>query len=101
MGEINKTELLKISLVTDEIQRHLWIESEKAGYDRGIEWATEDWLDRYAKAWIAHNLPQELQDEPTTTSQKPRITKRSRLNDHLDNIVVRVKKRRAKSYISF
>ena len=36
--------LLKNRKVVEEINRHLWIESEKAGYDIGFEKAAEDWL---------------------------------------------------------
>ena len=53
----NKEKLLKNPKVVEEIKRHLWIESEKAGYDLGIEWAKEDWLEKYADAWIAYYSP--------------------------------------------
>ena len=32
-----------------EIRKHRWIESEKAGYDVGGEWAAADWVRKYAK----------------------------------------------------
>ena len=53
----NKEKLLKNPKVVEEIKRHLWIESEKVGYDLGFEWAKADWLKRYADAWIAYYLP--------------------------------------------
>lgn len=31
-----------------EINKHRWIESEKAGYDVGEEWAAMDWVSKYA-----------------------------------------------------
>jgi len=34
-----------------EIDKHKWYESEKAGHDVGTAWAREDWLKRYAKEW--------------------------------------------------
>jgi hypothetical protein len=34
-----------------EIDRHKWIESEKAGYDIGIELALMDWILRYRVGW--------------------------------------------------
>ena len=37
-------ELLKDRRVVEEINRHLWIESEKAGYDIGFDKAASDWL---------------------------------------------------------
>jgi hypothetical protein len=33
-----------------EIERHKWIESEKAGHDLG-EAAVQDWINRYAKTF--------------------------------------------------
>ena len=49
--------LLKDRRVVEEIQRHLWIESEKAGYDIGFDKATEDWLKNFSKAWMDYHLP--------------------------------------------
>lgn len=65
--KINHDELLKDQRVIDEIHRHLWIESEKAGYDRGFEWAQEDWLKRYAIEWVKYYIPDKL---PSSTSFK-------------------------------
>lgn len=36
----------------DEILRHKWIESEKAGYDIGFERALIDWMLRYRSCWL-------------------------------------------------
>jgi hypothetical protein len=35
----------------EEILRHKWIESEKAGYDIGFERALLDWIVKYRSAW--------------------------------------------------
>jgi hypothetical protein len=35
----------------EEILRHKWIESEKAGFDIGFERAMMDWIVRYRSAW--------------------------------------------------
>lgn len=35
----------------EEIMRHKWFESEKAGYDVGFEKALLDWLVKYRPAW--------------------------------------------------
>jgi hypothetical protein len=35
----------------EEIMRHKWIESEKAGYDVGFEKALLDWLVRHRADW--------------------------------------------------
>lgn len=34
----------------EEIQKHKWIESEKAGHDLGEE-AVKDWVKKHAKEW--------------------------------------------------
>ena len=60
MVKINHEELLKDKRVIEEIHRHLWIESEKTGYDRGFEWAKEDWLNRYAMEWMKYYMPEKL-----------------------------------------
>ena len=44
-------DLLSIPEVIQEIDKHKWCESEKAGHDVGIEWAREDWLKSYAEQW--------------------------------------------------
>ncbi|MBI5774635.1 MAG: hypothetical protein HZA89_12940 [Verrucomicrobia bacterium] len=35
----------------DEIMRHKWIESEKAGYDIGFERALMDWITKHRATW--------------------------------------------------
>lgn len=35
----------------EEILRHKWIESEKAGHDIGFERALTDWIIRHRSAW--------------------------------------------------
>ena len=52
-------ELLKDKKVAEEINKHLWIESQKAGYSIGIERATDEWLRLYAKGWLKYNRPGE------------------------------------------
>ncbi|MFA5059883.1 MAG: hypothetical protein WC676_04580 [Candidatus Omnitrophota bacterium] len=52
MAKIDLKELLKDKRVVEEINRHLWIESEKAGYDIGFEKAAEDWLKRFSAEWV-------------------------------------------------
>ncbi len=58
----NKTQdlnqkLLKDRRVVEEISRHMWIESERAGYDIGFDQAAEDWLKKFSKAWINYHMP--------------------------------------------
>lgn len=64
MSEIESKRLLEIPEVVEQIKRHLWIESEKAGHDIGFEKATEDWINRYAKAWIEYHKPNLKLEEP-------------------------------------
>lgn len=45
--------------VIEEILRHKWLESEKAGHDIGSRQAAEDWIARYYDAWLRHRLEQE------------------------------------------
>jgi hypothetical protein len=35
----------------EEILRHKWIESEKAGRDIGFEWALIDWIVKHRSKW--------------------------------------------------
>ena len=49
-------ELLKNKQVIEEINRHLWIESQKAGYSIGIERATDEWLRLYAEGWMKYHM---------------------------------------------
>lgn len=51
---IKGSQLYKIFLAEkDEILRHKWIESEKAGHDIGFEKALLDWVHRYRAKWRA------------------------------------------------
>lgn len=38
--------------VLDEIARHRWIESEKAGHDIGANTAAFDWLEKHYEKWF-------------------------------------------------
>jgi hypothetical protein len=50
--------LLKDKAVVEEIHKHLWIESQKAGYSIGIERATDEWLRLYAVDWMKYHMPE-------------------------------------------
>ncbi|MFZ5807340.1 MAG: hypothetical protein ACOY3I_09070 [Verrucomicrobiota bacterium] len=41
-------------LERDEILKHKWIESEKAGYDIGFEKALLDWIVKHRAQWRAN-----------------------------------------------
>jgi len=79
-----KEELLKNPMVIDEIKRHRWFESEKAGHDVGYEGASQDWLEKYAQAWIDYHMPQLNASKKKSASSKTET---------------KPKKRSAKSYV--
>jgi hypothetical protein len=56
MGGLKNAELLKDERVKDEIGRHRWLESEKAGRDIGYDSAAQDWLTRFSDSWIKANM---------------------------------------------
>jgi hypothetical protein len=42
----------------EEILRHKWIESEKAGHDIGFEKALLDWIVKHRSSWRTQRRPQ-------------------------------------------
>lgn len=77
MAEKSKQKLLKDKRVVDEIQRHLWIESEKAGRDIGFETAAEDWLKNFSKAWLEYNLPNQTKQQSKASVASPENQKKN------------------------
>jgi len=57
MKEAATKRLLRNRKVIDEINRHLWIESEKVGYDIGFDKAADDWLKRFSRIWMQYHMP--------------------------------------------
>lgn len=57
MKVVGKKDLLKDRRVIEEINRHLWIESEKSGHDITFEKAARDWFEKFASVWTEHYLP--------------------------------------------
>ena len=53
-------DLLKDKRVIEEINRHLWIESQKVGYSIGLERATDEWLRLYSEGWMKYHMPDKL-----------------------------------------
>jgi hypothetical protein len=41
----------------EEILRHKWLESEKAGYDIGFERALLDWIVKHRSSWRRNRRP--------------------------------------------
>lgn len=44
----------RVSEILREIERHKWIESEKAGHDIGGNRAALDWMRRHYEHWKQH-----------------------------------------------
>lgn len=91
-NNVDVEKLLTDKRVIAEIERHLWIESEKAGYDIGYERAKEEWLRNFSGAWMKQNMPEEIinaQKAARQASVSPVKTSKK----------ASVKRRRAKSYI--
>ena len=54
----NTTLYREFLLEREEILRHKWIESEKAGYDIGFDSALMDWITHHRGEWRRARLPQ-------------------------------------------
>ena len=49
---LSATSLYKhFSLMREEISKHKWFESERAGKDVGFEYALVDWVCKFKQAW--------------------------------------------------
>ena len=70
---IDAEKLLSDKRVVEEIHRHLWIESEKAGQDIGFEKAAQDWLERFSKAWMDYNMPKIKLQKNNSSTPKPTL----------------------------
>ena len=68
--EENRKHLLNNQDVVDEINRHRWLESEKAGKDIGFEVASEDWLKRFSTAWMQYHMPEKLKERSVEKSER-------------------------------
>lgn len=78
MKKVEGKDLLKLPEVIQEIKRHLWIESEKAGYDIGFEKAQEDWVNKYSAAWVEYHMQPkktEKKVEEIKEEKKPEVKK--------------------------
>jgi|GEM_PF-790138 hypothetical protein len=51
-----------VRLQREEVAKHKWIESEKAGHDIGWDQAHADWLVKYFAEWEGH-LPSRVIDD--------------------------------------
>jgi hypothetical protein len=50
----NSTLYREFQAERDEILKHKWIESEKAGYDIGFERALTEWIVKHRSRWRKH-----------------------------------------------
>ena len=50
----NSTLYREFQAERDEILKHKWIESEKAGYDIGFEHALTEWIIKHRSRWRKH-----------------------------------------------
>lgn len=97
MNKTEKEKLLNDKRVIEEIHRHLWIESEKAGRDIGFDQAKEDWLKNFSKAWMAYHLPEgapkkSVKSSAREASAKPAGSRKPKSSSS-------PRKRRAKTYV--
>ena len=53
--------LLQDKRVMEEIHKHLWLESQKVGYNIGLERAIDEWLQLYAEVWMKYHLPEKYE----------------------------------------
>ena len=75
MSVQSNKKLLQNKKVIEEISRHRWIESERAGYDIGFEQASTQWLEEFSKAWMQYHMPK--RKTPPLTAAKRSSTKNS------------------------
>jgi len=65
-------ELLKDKRVIEEVHKHLWIESQKAGYSIGLERATDEWLKLYSEGWLKYHMPDKYAKIKDKAADKPK-----------------------------
>ena len=70
----DQKKLLENKEVIEEINRHLWIESEKAGHDIGFNKAAEDWMARFSGEWLKYHSPTNGGAEGAKKSRTKRTT---------------------------
>ncbi|MBX3734553.1 MAG: hypothetical protein KF791_18405 [Verrucomicrobiae bacterium] len=61
---MNTTLYREFQAEKEEILRHKWIESEKAGYDIGFERALVDWITHYRAGWRRARQQSSTDDGP-------------------------------------
>lgn len=61
----NSTLYKEFQAEREEILKHKWIESEKAGYDIGFERALTDWIVKYRTNWRRGRQHRQTQPTPS------------------------------------
>ncbi|MFC1510124.1 hypothetical protein ACFL49_00485 [Candidatus Omnitrophota bacterium] len=89
-------DLLKNKKVIEEINKHLWIESQKMGYSIGIERATDEWLRLYAEGWMKYNSPDRYKKFKT---KKPAAAKKKAVKKTKKTVKKVVKKKVVKKVV--
>ena len=95
--EENRKDLLNNQDVVDEINRHRWLESEKAGKDIGFDVAAADWLKRFSTAWMQYHMPEKLKERSVEKIDRQERQERQERQAHQEKQPAR-KTRRASSY---
>ncbi|MDP8212982.1 MAG: hypothetical protein P9X22_06820 [Candidatus Zapsychrus exili] len=62
--------LLKDKRVIEEINKHLWVESQKLGYSMGIEQATDEWIKMHGSEWMRYNMAEKYEKIKKRKSKK-------------------------------
>ena len=70
MEQTENKQLLRNKNVLDEISRHQWLESEKAGEDIGFEKAAEEWLTNFSSDWMNYHLPKQTGSSKSRSEKK-------------------------------
>lgn len=70
-------ELLNDKRVEEEISKHLWIESQKAGHSIGLERATDEWLRLYAPGWMKYHMPQKYEELKNRSNHRKKLAKKN------------------------
>lgn len=88
---VDAEKLLSDKRVVAEIERHLWLESERVGHDIGFENAKAEWLKNFSAAWMQYHMPNGSSGKKAADNAPNGKAKSSPKTT--------VKRRRAKSYL--
>ncbi len=64
--------LLQDKRAVEEINKHKWFASEKAGYDIGFEKAAKDWINRFGTEWARKHGYESMASSAQPSQPKPR-----------------------------